>query len=203
MIFMRGPIALAVFCPETWGGIRGVPPLRLEFSPELPGRLRTAVSSVRPILLEPTHTEYLRLRKYMYVPSVSNITSPLVIAPKPISPQGCRFCGDYTVVNTFMPFRIAYIPVVLQELNKAAMGKFYNDFNMRTAFHQVTLAEETSQNLSILTPWGNIRPLFMPEGISSASGILNSIMADIFEPESKHTIAQSYRDYYEKNSYVF
>jgi N-acetyl-gamma-glutamylphosphate reductase len=83
------------------------------------------------------------------------------------------------------------------------MGKFYNDFNMRTAFHQVTLAEETSQNLSILTPWGNIRPLFMPEGISSASGILNSIMADIFEPESKHTIAQSYRDYYEKNSYVF
>jgi hypothetical protein len=109
---MRGPIALAVFCPETWGGIRGVPPLRLEFSAELPGRLRTAVSSVRPILLEPTHTEYLRLRKYMYVPSVSNITSPLVIAPKPISPQGCRFCGDYTVVNTFMPFRIAYIPVV-------------------------------------------------------------------------------------------
>jgi hypothetical protein len=34
MIFMRGPIALTVFCPETWGGIRGVPPLRLEFSTE-------------------------------------------------------------------------------------------------------------------------------------------------------------------------
>jgi hypothetical protein len=143
----------------------------------------------------------------MYVPSVSNITSPLVIAPKPNSPQGCRFCGDYTVVNTFMPFRIAYIPVVLQKLNKAAIGKFYIDFDMRTAFHQVILAEETSHNLSILTPWGNIRSLFMPEGISSASGILNSIMTDIFEPESKYTIvifdnflviAQSYRDCYEK-----
>jgi hypothetical protein len=47
----------------------------------------------------------------------------------------------------------------------------------------------------------------MPEGISSASGILNCIMTDIFQPESKHTIvifdnflviAQSYRVCYEK-----
>jgi hypothetical protein len=78
---------------------------------------------------------------------------------------------------------------------------------MRTAFHQIVLEEVTSNNLSILTPWGNIRPLFMPEGISSASGILNSIMTEIFEPESKHTIVifdnfpvitQSFRDCYEK-----
>jgi hypothetical protein len=89
MIFMRGPIALAVFCPETWGGITGILPLRLNFSAELPRRLETAVRPVRIILLEPAHMEFLRLRKYMYVPSVSNITSPLVIAPKPNSPQGC------------------------------------------------------------------------------------------------------------------
>jgi hypothetical protein len=118
MIFMRGPIALAVFCPETWSGIRGILPLRLEISPELPRRLKTAVRSVRPILLEPAYTKHLRLRTYMYVTSVSNITSPLVIAPKPNFPQGCRFCGDYTVVNTFMLFRTAYIPIVLQELKK-------------------------------------------------------------------------------------
>jgi hypothetical protein len=143
----------------------------------------------------------------MYIISISNITYPLVIAPKPNSPQGCRFCGDYTIVNTFMPFRQAYVPNVLYELNKAARGKFFINFDMPTAFHQIVLEEVTSNNLSILTSWGNIRPLFMPEGISSASGILNSIMTEIFEPESKYTIVifdnflvitQLFRDCYEK-----
>ena len=207
LTFMKGPIALSVFCPETWTGIKGIPPLKLEFDTRLPPRLKTAVRTVRPILLNPAYIEFLRLRKYMYVISISNITSPLVIAPKPGSPQGVRFCGDYTVVNTYMPFRQAYIPIVLHELNKAARGTYFIDFDMRTAFHQVPLDEATSNNLSILTPWGNIRPLFMPEGISSASGILNSIMTDIFEPESKSAIvifdnflviAQSFRDCYEK-----
>jgi hypothetical protein len=93
----------------------------------------------------------------------------------------------------------AYIPVVLHELNKAAMGKYFIDFDMRTAFHQVLLEDETSNNLSILTPWCNIRPLFMPEGINSASGTLNSIMTEILQSESVSfdnflVITQSFRE---------
>jgi hypothetical protein len=183
--FMKGDIALAVFCPNTWTGIKGVPKLQLDFGTQLPRRLRTAVRSVRPVLLEHAHKEFLRLCKYMYVPSTSNITSPLVIAPKPGSTP-VRLCGDYTVVNEFIVHIEAYIPIVLRELNKAAMGKYFIDLDMRTAFHQFTLEEDTSNKLSILTPWGNVRPLYMPEGISPASGILNAVMTEVFSTELDH-----------------
>jgi hypothetical protein len=205
--FMKGPIALAVFCPEKWSGLKDVPPLQLEFGDQLPKRLRTAVRTVRPVLLETAHKEFLRLSKYMYVPSNSPITSPLVIAPKPNTLESVRFCGDYTFINLFILFMQNYIPNVLHELTKAAMGNFFLDFDMKNAFHQIPLAEQTSNNLSVLTPWGNMRPVFMPEGISPASGILNSIMSEIFKSETDHTIvifdnflvtSQSYRDCFEK-----
>jgi hypothetical protein len=103
--FMKGPIALSVFCPESWKGIKGIPPLKIDFGTQLPRRLRTAVRTVRPVLLECAHEEFLRLCKYYYTPSASNITSPLVIAPKPNSPQKVRFF--------FLRFMQAYIPVLL------------------------------------------------------------------------------------------
>jgi hypothetical protein len=203
---MKGDIAMAVFCPDTWKGIKGIPELDLDFGSQMPRRLRTAVRPVRPVLLEHAHNEFLRLCKYMYVPSTSNITSPLVIAPKP-GKIPVRICGDYTVINEHIVHIEAYIPVVKNELNKAAKGKFFIDLDMRNAFHQFVLGEVTSNNLSILTPWGNVKPLYMPEGISPASGILNSVMTDIFSSELDHAIVifdnflvitQSFRDCYEK-----
>lgn len=59
---------------------------------------------------------------------------------------------------------------------------------MKNAFHQITLDNLTSNNLSVLTPWGSIRPLFMPEGIRPASGVLNTGMTAIFRTELEHAI---------------
>jgi hypothetical protein len=60
--FIKGPIVLAVFCPESWGGIKGIPPLKLDFDTQMQRRLRTAARTVRPVLLECAHKEFLRLR---------------------------------------------------------------------------------------------------------------------------------------------
>jgi hypothetical protein len=34
--------------------------------------------------------------------------------------------------------------------------------------------------LSVQTPWGQVHPLFMPEGIGPASGILQALISEIF-----------------------
>jgi hypothetical protein len=176
--FMKSDIALKVFCPEGWHGISGIPELKLETSPLLPTRTYNRARTVRDTLLENAKSEFLRLCKYMYVPSTSPIASPLVIAPKPTPPY-VRFCGDYVFLNKFIIFMQMYIPIVMHELEKAAEGRVYLDMDMKNAFHQVVLDKATSNLLSIVTPWGTVRPLFMPEGISPASGILHNIMTDI------------------------
>jgi hypothetical protein len=51
---------------------------------------------------------------------------------------------------------------------------------MSNSFHQIKLADLTSERLSVQTPWGQFRPLFMPEGISPGSLILQEMVRNIF-----------------------
>ncbi len=178
LTFLRSNIALAVFCPEKWQGINGLEPLELEFLPNMPLRMRTPVRTIRPAILQTAKKEFDRLCKYMYVHDNSPITSPLVIAPK--ANGEVRFCGDYQGINKFIVFQQHYVPIVLHELQKARRANFFIDLDMKNAFHQITLALDTSRKLSILSEFGNVRPLYMPEGISPASGILNSVMSSVF-----------------------
>jgi hypothetical protein len=59
------------------------------------------------------------------------------------------------------------------------MSKVFYDLDTTHAFHQIILSEFTSRMLTVITPWGPVRPIFMPEGISPASGILHQTMIDI------------------------
>ena len=204
--FMKGPIALRVFCPEVWEGIRGIEPLELNFRSDMPAKHRPGIRPVKPALLANAKVELDRLCEYMYTKSDSPIASPLVIAPKP-TPPFQRWCGDYTWINQYIIFIQHWIPNVFHELEKAAKGKVYSDIDMKNAFHQFILTLATSRMLSVLTPWGCFRPEFMPEGISSASGILHSVMTEIFE-DMLHTcivifdnfliVCDSYVDCYNK-----
>ena len=40
----------------------------------------------------------------------------------------------------------------------------FADLDMVNSFHQRPLSLETSEALSIITPWGLFRPKFLPEG---------------------------------------
>jgi hypothetical protein len=98
----------------------------------------------------------------MYVKSDSPIASALVIAPKSTPPYQ-RWCGDYVWINKFIEFLQNYIPIVFHELEKAAKGKVFCDLDMTHAFHQIILSEFTSRMLTVITPWGPVRPIFMKE----------------------------------------
>ena len=51
---------------------------------------------------------------------------------------------------------------------------------MTNSFHQIPLDESSSNLLSVSTPWGLYRPMFLPEGVGPASGILQSIVRRVF-----------------------
>ena len=51
------------------------------------------------------------------------------------------------------------------------------------------LSDETSRRLAVQTPWGLVQPKFLPEGVSPASGYLQSYVMEIFEDFSDWAIA--------------
>jgi hypothetical protein len=115
--FMKGPIALKVFCPETWTGIIDLEPLELKFNNQLSLRHRPALQPVKSALLENAKVEFDRLLSTLYCKSDSPIASPLVIAPKSTPPYQ-RWCGDYTWINKFIEPIQCYVPIVFSELEK-------------------------------------------------------------------------------------
>ena len=185
MDIMTSPAALETFSPSAWNGLK-VPAINFETAPGMPTSMPVKSRPIRQELYVHAKKEFDRLVQYFYESDrdkcTSAIASPLVIAPKATSPY-IRFCGDYRAVNEFITIPKHPIPVVQHELTKAAQFKVFVDLDMTNSFHQIPLSEESSNLLSVQTPWGLVRPKFLPEGVGPASGILQSIVKDVFDFE--------------------
>ena len=178
MELLRSPLAMERFAPSKWEGMK-VPPVQLIVKGELPARMSPRARPIRRELYAHAKREFERLMKYFYVESESPIVSPLVIAPK-ATPPYIRFCGDYRQVNELITIPQQPIPIVQHELTKAARYKVFVDLDMANSFHQIPLSEEFSDLLSVQTPWGLVKPKFLPEGVGPASGVLQHLVRDIF-----------------------
>ena len=156
---------------------------------DMPQYIPVRSRPVRKDLWESAKKEFNRLCTYFYTTlgCTSRIASPLVIAPKPTPPY-IRFCGDYRRINPFINIPPVYIPHVQYELTKAARYKVYIDLDMANSFHQIPISEEFSQLLSVQTPWSLVRPRFLPEGVGPASGMLQSIVREIFKDFEDWTV---------------
>lgn len=168
-----------VFVPSNWEGIRNIPPLEFNWSADMPKLIKPKARSVNPKLYEPAKREFERLKGYFYRPSDSPIASCIVLAPK-ATPPYIRFCGDYVGVNRYVERGHFPIPVVKQELGKIIRFPIYLDLDLTNAYHQLRLGPITSRMLSVQTPWGQYEPVFLPEGVSPASGVLQATMRQIF-----------------------
>ena len=186
MDLLRSPLAQEVFVPSTWDGIK-IEPVTMQINGQLPPRMFTRARPLRSELYECAKKEFERLRSYFYEESESPIASPLVIAPKATAPF-IRFCGDYRKVNEFIAVPQQPIPIVQHELVKAAKFRYYVDLDMANSFHQIPLAREFSDLLSVQTPWGLFRPKFLPEGVGPASGLLQHIVREVFADFEEWTI---------------
>ena len=168
------------FIPQNWTGINGLEPFSCEFKLDMPEHHRPSARPINPRLYENAKKEFDRLSKYFYVPSDSSIASCLVIAPKATAPF-IRFCGDYVWVNQYLVNSVRPVPHVLRQIERVRKFKIFVDIDMANSFHQILLSLETSRKLSVSTPWGLVRPLFMPEGIGPASGMLQHVVYGLFK----------------------
>ena len=180
-----------------WEGIRGIEAmtnmshgLELTWKEELVANLKRSKIKARPIadhLFAACKEEFERLKTYLYVDSNSDISSPLVVAPKSTPPY-VRFCGDYVKINKLLTCPQGPNVNVRDKIMKIKGYSFFGEFDMRNAFHQIKLAERTSNMLSVTTPWGCVRPKFLPEGVSPASIELQKIVDFIFG-DMDHVVA--------------
>jgi hypothetical protein len=185
MDIMTSHKALETFSPSKWDGLK-IKPIEFETAPGMPTSMPTRPRPIRQELYAHAKAEFDRLVQYFYEYNRENnnsaIASPLVIAPKATSPF-IRFCGDYRAINEFITIPKHPIPIVQHELTKAAKFKYFVDLDMTNSFHQIPLSKQASDLLSVQTPWGLVRPKFLPEGVGPASGMLQSIVKEIFNFE--------------------
>ena len=185
MDIMTSPAALETFAPSSWNGLK-IDPVDFEVLPGMPEEMPVKARPIRSDLYVHAKKEFDRLAQYFYETNRdkcnSPIASPLVIAPKATAPF-IRFCGDYRQINQYISIPKHPIPVVQHELTKAARYKIYVDLDMTNSFHQIPLTEKASKLLSVQTQWGLVRPKFLPEGVGPASGLLQSIVREIFNYE--------------------
>ena len=171
---------LKVFCPSEWTGISGMDPIEFDWTEDCPTEYRPRIRVVNPKLWADAEKEVNRLQSYLWVPSNSNIASPLVVAPKATDPF-IRMCIDLTYMNKFMKLPAFPMKHVLQNLNKIRGFKYFLDLDLTNGYHQLKLGPNTSEKLSVITWWGLFRPLFMPEGAKPAAQIFQHVMNNVFK----------------------
>jgi len=205
-------VAIKVFVPEKWTGINGIEEIELEFLPGMPTRHKPKARPINPQLAVRAKEEFERLFGYFYRWSTSDVCSCLVVAPKGTAPF-IRFCGDYSWMNMFIVRGHFPIPRPFYELEKMRTFVYFADIDWTNSYHQFLLSPKTSRMLSVQTPWGQVEPIFMPEGISPASGILQSVVREIFaDPSCEKWLCgifdnilvggSSYEDLFEKIKWV-
>ena len=180
---------MRAFLPTNWEGIKNIPLLEFEFKDSLPDRLRFKARPVNPKLFAVVEKEIQRMIATGHLkPSRSPIACCMVVAPKATAPY-FRVCVDYRPVNTHIKVGHYPIPFIQFSLEKIAKFKVFLDLDWVNAFHQVRLGPITSERLSVVTPWGQFAPQFMPEGVAPASFILQEITRKIFGDFDEWTIA--------------
>ena len=80
------------------------------------------------------------------------------------------------------------IPDIKKMLARLQGKRFYIDLDLSNAFHQIALDRDSSERLALQFPWGQMRPLFLPEGVKPASHQLQRVVMDIFEPIAADTL---------------
>jgi hypothetical protein len=178
MELMQSDLALEVFVPKTWMGVNA-PPLKFETLPGMPTHMKPAARPINKRIYDSAKTEVDRMLTYFYVESDSPIASPLVVAPKATKPF-IRICGDYTNVNKWLKMPQIPMPNVKHEIQKCSQFTIYLDLDAANSYHQFKLDLATSLLLSVQTVWGLLRPLYLPEGVSPAQGVLMKFMKEAF-----------------------
>jgi hypothetical protein len=181
-----------VFIPEKWEGLcdpeTGEAVVhQLEWL-TLPTGRKLKVIRVRPeiVIVAKKEVEHLK-RIGFWVYSDSHIASSMLVAPKATDPW-IRLVTDYSWLTPNLSVPKHPLKHVKDSLSFMTRGdvdtglKFqaYCDLDMMASFHQIKIDDPSSERLSVVSPWGQYRPRFLPEGIAPATAILQKTVDRVF-----------------------
>lgn len=186
MDFMSDAEVINVFAPRDWTGVRhpdtGETWVFVIEWISAPGASRAKLIRVRPEQLEPAVKEINRLKGIKFwVLHFGHIASSMLVAPKKTDPF-IRLVADYAWLGPYLALPKWPLKHVKDSLNFVKDGGFqyFFDCDLMNSFHQCRIDDQSSEYLSLLTPVGQLRPRFLPEGISPATAILQMMVDTIF-----------------------
>jgi hypothetical protein len=91
-----------------------------------------------------------------------------------------RLCMDYRTLNAATCKSKAAIPLMSEVFITLAAAKIFTCLDLRTAYHQVRVAEEDIAKTAFITPMGQFESLVMLFGLTNAPSDFQAIMNEIF-----------------------
>jgi len=132
---------------------------------------------VKRALIE-KHVDQL-LKKGHIVPSFSDWSSPVVLAPKKNEPDG-RFCVDYRKLNSVTKIDAYPIPRIDETLD--ALGGaccYFSILDATSGYHQIPVHKDDVQKTCFTTAVGNFEYSVMPFGLCNAPSTFQRAMAQV------------------------
>ena len=106
--------------------------------------------------------------------SNSKWCSPMIPVKKPDG--SIRICGDFRKLNAITTTEPYCIPRLEELLSKVGDSAVLSKIDLAKGFHQVSVYEEDSGKLTIVTPFGKWRYVKMPFGVASAPATFQKLM---------------------------
>lgn len=156
--------------------IRGYPRTRVNTG-ELEIRLKNPDKYVerRPYRLSPVEREKVRaiikelLEHNIIRESKSPYSSPIILVKKKNGDD--RLCVDFRELNS-NTLRDHYpLPLISDQIDQLANGKFYTSLDMAAGFHQIPIAETSIEKTAFVTPDALYEYITMPFGLSNACSV--------------------------------
>ena len=198
--FMLSDEAIDVFVPKGWEGLKDpdtgdviIHTIEWLSTPKIK---KHPVIRVRPDIAAPAEKEVRHLLNILFwVMSTSAIASSMLVAPKATTPF-IRIVTNYAWMKANMavpkyPLRHVKDNLEFMSGGDAAGNKFrlYCDLDMLASFHQLRIDDASMQWLSVVTPWGQYMPQFLPEGIPPATAMLQAAVDRIFKQHEDRLLA--------------
>ena len=94
---------------QNWNGIQGVDPVHVEFTEDLPARLKPATRKIPTAILEVAKKEFDRLRTYFLIPSTSPVASNITVASKASPPMFVYAEISEESTNSSLPTMVPFL----------------------------------------------------------------------------------------------
>ena len=108
--------------------------------------------------------------------SSASYSSPVLFVKKPGG--GIQFCVDYRRLNAITKKDRYPIPLIEETLTQLEGAKYFTKIDIRQAFYQIRISEDSEELTTFLTRFGAFKYLVMPFGLCNGPASWQHLIND-------------------------